>query len=98
MIVGALVTFVLIPQTKTDNGATKMRLDELEKLGNQSRWGESIVTAWLGPVFNIVSAALSSFCFLVSFRWYRKGKTESTESPAAANGDGGPPKAIKMGD
>lgn len=37
MLTGALVTYVLIPQTRTNGGATNQPLDELEKLGNKSR-------------------------------------------------------------
>jgi PHS family inorganic phosphate transporter-like MFS transporter len=62
MLAGALVTWILIPQTRTDGGRTNLSLDELEKLGNQSIWGESIVMIRLVKWFR-VARNLSTGCW-----------------------------------
>jgi PHS family inorganic phosphate transporter-like MFS transporter len=105
MLTGALVTYVLIPQTRTGGGATNRPLDELETLGNQSRWDDSAVTAflarWLGPVFNVVGVALHWLWMVIkgsaTCRWCRRVKTESTGSPAVVNSNGGPPPSVNNG-
>jgi PHS family inorganic phosphate transporter-like MFS transporter len=90
MLSGALVTYVLIPQTRSGGGEINQPLDELEKLGAQSRWGKSIVTAflarWLGPAFGELGAALyflwTVMWNVVSCLWCRRRKTErSLEIP-----------------
>jgi len=63
-LVGALATYVLVPQTRTGGGIDPMPLDELEVLGNRSRWGESRVMVTAGrlvePMFNKKTASSDS--------------------------------------
>ncbi|KAE8441962.1 hypothetical protein EG329_004129 [Mollisiaceae sp. DMI_Dod_QoI] len=80
MLTGALATYVLVPQTRRAGGAENLPLDELEVLGNQSIWGDSMVMVrvvrWFGPVFRVV------WCF-------GKRKMESSGSSTAVNDGAG---------
>ena len=39
MFVGALVTWVLVPETRINDGRKNLALDELEELGSKSKLG-----------------------------------------------------------
>lgn len=90
MLAGAAVTYILVPPTRTNRGSTNPSLDELEKLGNQSVWGKSIFTAflgkWLGPVFRLVGKMFSFAWRLLLCRSCRKGKTDSSGSSTVVGG------------
>ncbi len=96
MLSGALVTYVFIPQTRSDGGKENLPLDELETLGAQTWWGQSVVAAFsamrLGPAFGKLGRV---FHFLWLMMWKlmsclgcARGKTESSGSTATATGGG----------
>jgi len=92
MLAGALVTWILIPQTRTDGGRRNLSLDELEKLGNRSVWGDSVVMIRLERWFQAAKNTLIKCWGLFVEKGGAKTKTESNGSSGIAMADigGGP--------
>jgi PHS family inorganic phosphate transporter-like MFS transporter len=90
---GAVVTYILIPQTRDIAGGNLM-LDVLEGRGNQSHWGESVVTVRLvrlfGPVFGVLWTVVDCMGSVLRSCWGcgKWRKVTNDDGSVTADGDG----------
>jgi PHS family inorganic phosphate transporter-like MFS transporter len=92
MLAGALVAWILVPPTREDGGRTNLSLDELEKLGNQSIWGDSIVMVRLVKMYEMVRNLLMGCWAAVSGKGGGNQNNETNGSLGIPmNGIGGGP-------